>query len=108
MSYLGPAEHLFKQPYYELLKAALKPDGIIASQAGTVWESMQQVQSTFQNCKAVFPVATYAVTAVPTYPTGQIGFVLGSLDSVSIKYNITYDIWVEKNIFYIFLWRRKI
>ncbi|XP_050454843.1 spermidine synthase [Cataglyphis hispanica] len=79
---VGPAEHLFKQPYYELLKTALKPEnGIIASQAGTVWESMQQVQSTFQHCKTVFPVATYAVTAVPTYPTGQIGFILGSLNS---------------------------
>lgn len=80
---VGPAEHLFKQPYYELLRAALKSDGIIASQAGTVWESMQQVQSTFQHCKTVFPVATYAVTAVPTYPTGQIGFILGSLNSQS-------------------------
>lgn len=78
---VGPAEHLFKQPYYELLRAKLKPNGIIASQAGTVWESMQQVQSTFRNCKSVFPVTTYAVTAVPTYPTGQIGFILGSLDS---------------------------
>lgn len=91
MFYLGPAEHLFKQPYYKLLKAALKPDGIVASQAGTVWESMQQVQSTFQHCKTVFPIATYAVTAVPTYPTGQIGFVLGSLNSVSIKHSIIYD-----------------
>lgn len=91
---VGPAEHLFKQPYYELLKAALKPDGIIASQAGTVWESMQQVQSTFQNCKAVFPVATYAVTAVPTYPTGQIGFVLGSLDS---RTNIAEPIKIFNN-----------
>jgi len=83
------------------LKAALKPNGIIASQAGTAWESMQQVQSTFQHCKTVFPVATYAVTAVPTYPTGQIGFVLGSLDSVSIKHSTIYTI-MDKNIFPIF------
>lgn len=111
MFYLGPAEHLFKQPYYELLKTALKPvDGIIASQAGTVWENMQQVQSTFQHCKTVFPVATYAVTAVPTYPTGQIGFILGSLNSVSIKLNIVlYNIYNNrgKNIFCNFLWRRR-
>jgi len=77
---VGPAENLFKQSYYKLLKAALKPGGIIASQAGTAWMNMDQVHNTFQHCKAVFPVAAYAVTAVPTYPTGQIGFVLGSLD----------------------------
>lgn len=91
---LGPAENLFKQSYYELLKAALKPGGIIASQAGTAWMNMDQVCSTFRHCKAVFPVAAYAVTVVPTYPTGQIGFVLGSLDEVSIKYYL-------KNILFI-------
>ncbi|XP_011639595.1 spermidine synthase [Pogonomyrmex barbatus] len=77
---VGPAENLFKQSYYELLKAALKQGGIVASQAGTVWMNMDQVCSTLQHCKNVFPVAAYAVTSVPTYPTGQIGFVLGSLD----------------------------
>lgn len=84
MFYLGPAENLFKQSYYELLKTALKPGGVIASQAGTAWMNMDQVRSTFQHCKAVFPAVAYAVTAVPTYPTGEIGFVLGSLDEVSI------------------------
>ena len=29
---LGPAEPLFKEPYYELLKKALKPDGLLCSQ----------------------------------------------------------------------------
>lgn len=84
---LGPAENLFKQSYYELLKAALKPGGIIVSQAGTAWMNIDQVHSTLQHCKAVFPVAAYAITTVPTYPTGQIGFVLGSLNNVSIRYN---------------------
>ncbi|XP_020291288.1 spermidine synthase [Pseudomyrmex gracilis] len=78
---VGPAENLFKQQYYQLLKNALKPGGIIASQGGTVWESIDQVRSTLKHCKSVFPVATYAITAVPTYPTGQIGFILGSKDS---------------------------
>ncbi|KAL0114740.1 hypothetical protein PUN28_011801 [Cardiocondyla obscurior] len=77
---VGPAENLFKQSYYELLKAALKPGGIIASQAGTAWLNMDQVKFTFQHCRTVFPVAAYAITSVPTYPTGQIGFVLGSLN----------------------------
>lgn len=80
----GPAIHLFEKPYYELLASALKPGGIIANQATTVWESMPQVKSTYEHCKSVFPVVAYAVTAVPTYPSGQIGFVMGALDNVSI------------------------
>ena len=29
---LGPAESLFKESYYELVKRALKPDGLLCSQ----------------------------------------------------------------------------
>lgn len=76
---------LFEKTYYELLAAALKPDGIIASQASTVWDSLQQVINTYKHCASVFPVTAYAVTAVPTYPSGQIGFVMGALNNVSIE-----------------------
>ncbi|XP_011149197.1 spermidine synthase isoform X1 [Harpegnathos saltator] len=78
---VGPAVRLFEKSYYELLASALKPGGIIASQATTVWENLSQIKSTFEHCKAVFPVTAYATTAVPTYPTGQIGFLIGALDS---------------------------
>lgn len=76
---------LFERTYYELLAAALKPGGIIASQASTVWDSLPQVISTYGHCKSVFPVTAYAVTAVPTYPSGQIGFVIGAMSDVSIE-----------------------
>ena len=33
-----------------------------------------------QHCLAVFPSVDYAFTTIPTYPSGQIGFVLCSLD----------------------------
>lgn len=85
ISRLGPALRLFGKSYYELLAAALKPNGVIASQAGTVWDSLSQVKSTFDICKATFPITTYAVTAVPTYPTGQIGFIIGGLNNVSMR-----------------------
>lgn len=78
---IGPAEHLFGEKYYKSLKAALKPGGIIASQGGTAWESIEQVKRTLHICKETFGVAAYAVTSVPTYPTGQIGFVMGSLNN---------------------------
>ncbi|XP_012276735.1 spermidine synthase [Orussus abietinus] len=75
---IGPAERLFQEPYFQLLKAALKPNGIICSQAGNPWSQIEHVSSTFRLCKSVFPTSAYAVTSVPTYPTGQIGFVLGT------------------------------
>lgn len=31
------------------------------------------------NCRGQFPVVSYASASVPSYPSGQIGFVIGSL-----------------------------
>ncbi|XP_076765397.1 spermidine Synthase isoform X2 [Xylocopa sonorina] len=76
---IGPAECLFQESYFSLMKSALKRDGIVCSQAGTAWLNLDHVARTLQHCKSIFPVASYGVVSVPTYPTGQIGFVLGSL-----------------------------
>ncbi|XP_023943285.2 spermidine synthase [Bicyclus anynana] len=78
---VGPAVNLFQENYFALMKSALKPNGIVCSQAGTYWDSMNLVKNTLRFCKNQFPVAAYATTSVPTYPCGQIGFVIGSLDS---------------------------
>lgn len=77
---VGPAECLFQESYFNLMKSALKPGGIVCSQAGTAWLNLDHVTQTLQRCKSLFPVASYGVVSVPTYPTGQIGFVLGGLN----------------------------
>lgn len=78
---VGPAECLFEESYFNLMKTALRPGGIICSQAGTAWANLDHVTQTLHHCKSTFPVADYGIAAVPTYPTGQIGFVLGSLNA---------------------------
>lgn len=70
------------------MKSALKPGGIVCSQAGTAWLNLEHVTQTLQRCKSLFPVASYGVVSVPTYPTGQIGFVLGGLNPVSLFVSI--------------------
>lgn len=37
---VGPAESLFQESYFSLLKQALRPNGIICSQGGTYWVSI--------------------------------------------------------------------
>ncbi|KAK4877784.1 hypothetical protein RN001_010290 [Aquatica leii] len=78
---IGPAVNLFTTSYFQLLKEALKPNGIVCSQAGTVWSQLAHVQDTLTNCRRHFGTVKYAVASVPTYPTGQIGFVIGALES---------------------------
>lgn len=66
------------------MKSALKQGGIVCSQGGTAWANLDHVLKTMDHCKKAFPVTSYGITSVPTYPTGQIGFVLGSLNNVNL------------------------
>lgn len=83
---IGPAVSLFQENYFSLMKSALKPNGIVCSQAGTYWDNMDLVKNTLNICKNQFPSAAYAITSVPTYPSGSIGFVIGSLEE-----NVKFD-----------------
>lgn len=80
---IGPAVSLFQEPYFELMKNALRGNGIVCSQAGTYWTEFKQVKDTLALCLKLFPVAKYAYSTIPSYPCGQIGYVIGSLDKVS-------------------------
>lgn len=73
-----------QESYFALMKRALKPNGIVCSQAGTIWTNIEHVRETLDHCRAQFPVTGYASTSVPSYPCGQIGFVIGSSDPSSI------------------------
>lgn len=77
---VGPAEALFKKDYYSLLKASLRPGGIISSQGETLWLNLDLIRDMFVFCGELFPVVDYAHVAVPTYPSGQIGCLLCSIN----------------------------
>jgi len=82
----GPAEALFQKPYFELLKGALREGGIITTQAENPWLHMSMITGLKKQCKEVFPVAEYGWTTIPTYPAGQIGFMVCSKDgSANVK-----------------------
>ncbi|KAK9332977.1 Spermidine/spermine synthase [Lipomyces starkeyi] len=77
----GPAESLFQKPYYELLNDALTEKGVITTQAENIWLHMPLIRDLKKACSEVFPVAEYAYTTIPTYPSGQIGFMVCSKDT---------------------------
>lgn len=81
---VGPAESLFQQPYYELMRKALKPDGILCCQGECVWLELPLIKSILDFSKKLFPVVNYGFTTVPTYPSGQIGFILCSKNKNTI------------------------
>ncbi|KAL5286558.1 SRM family protein [Megaselia abdita] len=77
---VGPAVSLFQESYYELMKNALRPGGIVCSQGGTYWTDLEYIKKTLNGCKNHFAKSAFALTSVPSYPCGHIGFVIGSLD----------------------------
>ena len=100
----GPAESLFQKPYFELLYGALKEGGVITTQgcsssffpcatvlppcalgitlctdiltAENQWLHLALISDLKKSCKEVFPTVQYAYTTIPTYPSGQIGFMV--------------------------------
>ncbi|XP_077286787.1 spermidine Synthase isoform X1 [Arctopsyche grandis] len=77
---IGPAVNLFQEDYFKLMKQALKENGLVCSQGSTIWTDLTHVKETLNHCKRQFQTAAYAIASVPTYPNGQIGFVMGSLN----------------------------
>ncbi|KAL9612849.1 MAG: hypothetical protein Q9167_002581 [Letrouitia subvulpina] len=77
----GPAETLFQKPYFELLHGALRDGGIITTQAENQWLHLALITDLKKSCKEVFPTVEYAYTTIPTYPSGQIGFMVCCKDA---------------------------
>lgn len=71
---IGPAKVLFEEPFYRSLKTALKSDGIMMNQAESVWLHLSLIKDLQNTARGLFPIAEYCFTCVPTYPSGQIGF----------------------------------
>jgi hypothetical protein len=78
---VGPAEDLFKKPYFQLLYDALAPGGHISTQAECPWVHLPFIKELRTMTSGLFPVADYAFTTIPTYPSGQIGFVICSKEA---------------------------
>ncbi|KAG8215664.1 S-adenosyl-L-methionine-dependent methyltransferase [Butyriboletus roseoflavus] len=77
---VGPAESLFQKPYFKLLHDALTPGGQISTQAECLWLHLPLIAQLRDMTRDIFPTSQYAFTTIPTYPSGQIGFILCSKD----------------------------
>jgi len=76
---IGPAEVLFEKPFYVAMKNALREGGVICTQAECLWLHLDIIKTLLVQSKELYTTAEYAYTAIPTYPSGQIGFLLCSM-----------------------------
>ncbi|KIJ97596.1 hypothetical protein K443DRAFT_681415 [Laccaria amethystina LaAM-08-1] len=73
---VGPAESLFQKPYFQLLHDALTPGGHISTQGECLWLHLPLIKELREMTSSLFAVSEYAYTTIPTYPSGQIGFII--------------------------------
>eukprot|EP01035_Chromulina_nebulosa_P021390 gene21390-27713_t len=77
---VGPAETLFQPQFFQSMYNALAPGGIVCTQGECQWLHLDLIANVLGYVRNIFPVVTYAYSTVPTYPSGQIGFVIASND----------------------------
>lgn len=78
---VGPADVLFQPEFFNSMKNAVNPtNGIICTQGECIWLHLDLIARVFGEVKTIFPLVNYAYTTIPTYPSGQIGFMIASQD----------------------------
>jgi spermidine synthase len=89
---IGPASVLFEERFFRSVYRVLKPGGVVCTQGECVWLHGDLIGDTLEMCKRVFEngSVSYAYCTIPTYPSGQIGFVLASkpnLDESTVEFS---------------------
>ncbi|PIA62104.1 hypothetical protein AQUCO_00200242v1 [Aquilegia coerulea] len=84
---IGPAKELFEKPFFQSVAKALRPGGVVCTQAESIWLHMHLIENIVANCRQIFKGSiNYAWTTVPTYPSGVIGFMLCSTEGPSVDF----------------------
>jgi len=73
---IGPAETLFTESFYAYMKQGLREGGIVCTQAECIWLHLDLIKTMVEFSKNLFTHVEYGFTTIPTYPCGQIGFLI--------------------------------
>jgi len=84
------------------LKKSLKPGGIICSQVGSIWikEDQDTMIKLSKDCNANFKKVTLATISIPSYPTGNISFIMATDNEVNVHVMYFIDSNIIKYIIY--------
>ncbi|KAF3341073.1 spermidine synthase 1 [Carex littledalei] len=85
---IGPAQELFEKPFFESMARALRPGGVICTQAESIWLHMHIIEDIVSNCRQVFKGSVnYAWTTVNFFfSSGVIGFMLCSTEGPAVDF----------------------
>lgn len=76
--FYGVAAPFARQDFYNSIANALTADGVMVIQGESMYFDRNFIGQLHKQVKTALPLASYYTVAVPTYPSGTIGFVYGS------------------------------
>lgn len=82
---IGPASVLFETPFYNAMHKSLREGGIVCTQGENIWLHLDIIKPLMDSIKETYTTVEYAYTTIPTYPSGQIGFIIAGKNSGSCK-----------------------
>lgn len=82
---VGPASVLFETPFYKAMYGSLREGGIVCTQGECMWLHLDLIQPLVNAIGSVYSTVEYAYTTIPTYPSGQIGFIVATKGRGSCK-----------------------
>lgn len=82
---IGPASVLFETPFYNAMHKSLRDGGIVCTQGENVWLHLDIIKPLMDSIKQTYTTVEYAYTTIPTYPSGQIGFIIAGKNRGSCK-----------------------
>ncbi|HXK32157.1 MAG TPA: polyamine aminopropyltransferase [Candidatus Paceibacterota bacterium] len=74
---LGPSKELISLNFYQDVKRALRKDGVISIQSGSLNDQPELVSKIFGRIKKIFPFADIYQAVIPSYQTGEYSFIVG-------------------------------
>ena len=82
---IGPASVLFETPFYNAMYKSLREGGIVCTQGECMWLHLNLIRPLIDSISQTFSSVEYAYTTMPTYPSGQIGFIIATKGRNSCK-----------------------
>jgi spermidine synthase len=73
---VGPAETLYTSSFYSDMHGALRDGGIVCTQGECQFLHLDLIRKVMGDAQALYATVDYAYSTVPTYPDGQIGYII--------------------------------
>jgi len=75
---VGPAEALFTREFFRNCARALGPEGVFVSQSESPFYHLPFMVDIFSRIDGLYPKVGFYLAAIPTYPSGNWSFLMGS------------------------------